>query len=152
VWAVVSLGAGGAWLWLGVCAGLLAAYFAAGAAVPLVAAAAIGYVAWGVSGSLGAGAVPAAGVAAASFGALIAMRRTLTAPILAAAWTAASGAVASVAAWRALGESAPPAWALGTLPGPAGLAVVVLLAAACAAALVWPRARRGEKRTPHRGP
>jgi len=147
-WAGWAFGAGALWLGMATCAGLLVLYFAAAEVAPLVGAAGVTWLALHLTGlSHGTGALVMAGVVfvlTAAF--LIAMRKRVTSPIVAACWVLLSGATAARVAWWALGASAPATWALEPLAGPAGLAACVAGAAFGMALFSWPRRRETRAR------
>jgi hypothetical protein len=133
VWTGASLGPGVVWLAVATAAFALAFYLAADLVVVIGGASVLG---WAASGGGAVWTIVAfTGGAVVLFG----LRRRLVAPILAAGWSALSFTLASQAAWAAGGEALSRAGDSWPVPGPPGLWLVVLAAAAGAAALTWPR-------------
>ncbi|MHC5056441.1 MAG: hypothetical protein ACYTKD_17225 [Planctomycetota bacterium] len=142
-WAGWAFGPGALWLGLATCSGLLALYFAAAEAAPVIAAAAVSWLALHLTGSAEGGTrlAVAGAVFAASAAVFIALRKHVTAPIVAACWVVLSGVTAARVAWWTLGQAVPTTWAVQALPGPRGLAACVAGAAFGAALFSWPRRR-----------
>ncbi|MHC4252136.1 MAG: hypothetical protein ACYS9X_23710 [Planctomycetota bacterium] len=143
VWAGWAFGPGALWLGLATCSGLLALYFAAAEAAPVIAAAAVSLLVSHLMGSAEGGTrLAVAGAAfAASAAVFIALRKQVTAPIVAACCVVLSGMAAARVAWWTLGQAVPTTWAVQALPGPRGLAACVAGAAFGAALFSWPRRR-----------
>jgi len=147
-WAGWAFGPGALWLGMATCAGLLVLYFAAAEVAPLVGAAGVAWLVLHPTGlAQSPGALVIAGIAfVLSAACFIAMRKRVTAPIMAACWVLLSGATAARVAWWALGASAPATWALESLAGPGGLAACVAGAAFGMALFSWPRRRESRAR------
>jgi len=147
-WAGWAFGPGALWLGMATCAGLLVLYFAAAEVAPLVGAAGVAWLVLHPTGLVQSpGALVIAGVVfVLSAACFIAMRKRVTAPIMAACWVLLSGATAARVAWWTLGASAPETWALEPLAGPGGLAACVAGAAFGMALFSWPRRRETRAR------
>ena len=144
LWGALEHGAGAVWLWVATASAFFIVYFASVEMAPLLGAGVLGVVA------LELGPAPGTAVFVLTLGLFYWARRRLAASILAAAWAGLAGPAAAQAAWFVLGRvcretgdpastSIPPEWLPGVLPGPGGLALWVVAAAALAAVLVWRR-------------
>jgi len=147
-WAGWAFGSGALWLGMATCAGLLVLYFAAAEVAPLVGAAGVAWLVLHLTGlAQSPGALVIAGVVfVLSAACFIAMRKRVTAPIMAACWVLLSGATAARVTWWTLGASAPATWALEPLAGPGGLAACVAGGAFGMALFSWPRRRETRAR------
>jgi hypothetical protein len=119
---------------------MLIFYFATTEVVPFAAAA---LVAWAVHRHGVALSGPAFAVACAFF---LYHRSRLTGPLLCAGWVVISGIASSHIALAMLGETTPPVWLRGPIPGPAGMTTWIASVAVIAALLVVPRKRESRRR------